>query len=357
MRTSSFAPRRAYRPALAPERVTACCPRDRRAPRHPLFAGLLPRQDRPERGAVAGTAWAASQRICCTPPRCSTSHRRRGRSAVVGRGRTAAGLGSPAKRKKRCATWSAAARTYARTRVCARHRLATFLLRRERYFPGPARSQSACCAGGRRATWPSTAGSGLGSACATAMPQRAPHNEKGPAVCGAFHRCAEEDSNLHPVIPDQALNLVCAIVARSISHSRAKDRRAPATDATYEPSWRFSNPFSNSVDERPTHADDGRAPLFSGKSPAAFEMEVGDPGAGIGPVPIDRGSSRPTAARAPVVACSRSHVRSSSPTGRLPIRSLVRIQPGAPSRAKCAPSDGRRAPAPWPGGVEVPAAA
>jgi hypothetical protein len=26
--------------------------------------------------------------------------------------------------------------------------------------------------------------------------------------CGAFARCAEEDSNLHPVIPDQALNLL-----------------------------------------------------------------------------------------------------------------------------------------------------
>ena len=30
---------------------------------------------------------------------------------------------------------------------------------------------------------------------------------------GAVGRCAEEDSNLHPVIPDQALNLVAGIVA------------------------------------------------------------------------------------------------------------------------------------------------
>jgi len=26
-----------------------------------------------------------------------------------------------------------------------------------------------------------------------------------------FHVCAEEDSNLHPVIPDQALNLVTRV--------------------------------------------------------------------------------------------------------------------------------------------------
>ena len=34
-----------------------------------------------------------------------------------------------------------------------------------------------------------------------------PTNEKAPRR-GAFATCAEEDSNLHPVIPDQALNLV-----------------------------------------------------------------------------------------------------------------------------------------------------
>jgi hypothetical protein len=33
-----------------------------------------------------------------------------------------------------------------------------------------------------------------------------PENAKSPAVRG-FSECAEEDSNLHPVIPDQALNL------------------------------------------------------------------------------------------------------------------------------------------------------
>jgi len=34
-----------------------------------------------------------------------------------------------------------------------------------------------------------------------------PENAKSPAERG-FSRCAEEDSNLHPVIPDQALKSV-----------------------------------------------------------------------------------------------------------------------------------------------------
>jgi hypothetical protein len=32
-----------------------------------------------------------------------------------------------------------------------------------------------------------------------------------PRGSGVFERCAEEDSNLHPVIPDQALNLVTRV--------------------------------------------------------------------------------------------------------------------------------------------------
>jgi hypothetical protein len=36
-----------------------------------------------------------------------------------------------------------------------------------------------------------------------------PENAKSPAERG-FSRCAEEDSNLHPVIPDQALKTVGA---------------------------------------------------------------------------------------------------------------------------------------------------
>src|SRR4051794_7022072 len=67
-----------------------------------------------------------------------------------------------------------------------------------------------------------------------------PLKRRKPRDCGAFVQCAEEDSNLHPVIPDRALKFVCAIVARSISHSRAKDRRALATVETYESTWSFS---------------------------------------------------------------------------------------------------------------------
>ena len=41
-----------------------------------------------------------------------------------------------------------------------------------------------------------------------------PENAKSPAERG-FSECAEEDSNLHPVIPDQALNLAGQAVVRS----------------------------------------------------------------------------------------------------------------------------------------------
>jgi hypothetical protein len=37
-----------------------------------------------------------------------------------------------------------------------------------------------------------------------------PGNSRSPATRG-FSKCAEEDSNLHPVIPDQALNLVTRV--------------------------------------------------------------------------------------------------------------------------------------------------
>jgi hypothetical protein len=57
------------------------------------------------------------------------------------------------------------------------------------------------------ALWPS---------CQRALPEKAPptagvdpKNAKSPAERG-FSRCAEEDSNLHPVIPDQALESVGA---------------------------------------------------------------------------------------------------------------------------------------------------
>jgi hypothetical protein len=39
---------------------------------------------------------------------------------------------------------------------------------------------------------------------------RVPENDENPANAG-LSKCAEEDSNLHPVIPDQALNLVTPV--------------------------------------------------------------------------------------------------------------------------------------------------
>jgi hypothetical protein len=50
-------------------------------------------------------------------------------------------------------------------------------------------------------------------------------NEKAPQMRG-FHECAEEDSNLHPVIPDQALNLV----TRVSDPSDASRTSIPSTD-------------------------------------------------------------------------------------------------------------------------------
>jgi hypothetical protein len=43
--------------------------------------------------------------------------------------------------------------------------------------------------------------------CPIPLAARTSRNEKAPQIRG-FHVCAEEDSNLHPVIPDQALNLI-----------------------------------------------------------------------------------------------------------------------------------------------------
>ena len=51
-------------------------------------------------------------------------------------------------------------------------------------------------------------------------------------LCRAF-RCAEEDSNLHPVIPDQALNLVTRVSYPSVSaRSSVSSRHADDTDAS-----------------------------------------------------------------------------------------------------------------------------
>jgi len=70
---------------------------------------------------------------------------------------------------------------------------------------------------------------------------------KKPRVRGASLRCAEEDSNLHPVIPDQALNLarqvsyasiprqivhsVAATTSASLSRRRPSGRSSPSRSA------------------------------------------------------------------------------------------------------------------------------
>ncbi len=47
---------------------------------------------------------------------------------------------------------------------------------------------------------------GVAARCSPPDRSRSPRTRKAPPS-GAFRECAEEDSNLHPVIPDQALNL------------------------------------------------------------------------------------------------------------------------------------------------------
>jgi hypothetical protein len=58
-----------------------------------------------------------------------------------------------------------------------------------------------------------------------------PWNDKAPP-CGAFASCAEEDSNLHPVIADQALNLATRVSHPSeptqIDDGKEQSHRSPA---------------------------------------------------------------------------------------------------------------------------------
>jgi hypothetical protein len=53
-----------------------------------------------------------------------------------------------------------------------------------------------------------------------------------PPVSGLFSICAEEDSNLHPVIPDQALDLAHGSVAASKPQTKGGLRGARATRET-----------------------------------------------------------------------------------------------------------------------------
>jgi len=65
-----------------------------------------------------------------------------------------------------------------------------------------------------------------------------------PAICGAFPRCAEEDSNLHPVIPDQALNPVHRLPIASIPRQIVTNRLLDWTIWTRRTTCTFSNLFS-----------------------------------------------------------------------------------------------------------------
>jgi hypothetical protein len=64
-------------------------------------------------------------------------------------------------------------------------------------------------------------------------PQRdVAENDERPAVQG-FRSCAEEDSNLHPVIPDQALDLVTRVSHRpDRARSSLSSGSADETDAS-----------------------------------------------------------------------------------------------------------------------------
>src|SRR3954468_3590876 len=55
-------------------------------------------------------------------------------------------------------------------------------------------------------------------------------DEENPPACRLFRLCAEEDSNLHPVIPDQALNLVTRV--SDTSYASTSSRTSGNLDAS-----------------------------------------------------------------------------------------------------------------------------
>jgi hypothetical protein len=58
---------------------------------------------------------------------------------------------------------------------------------------------------------------GVAESVATAEGDRpSRHAQREKALLGRTFACAEEDSNLHPVIPDQALNLVTRVSDMSV---------------------------------------------------------------------------------------------------------------------------------------------
>jgi len=62
------------------------------------------------------------------------------------------------------------------------------------------------------------------------------HNNESPAFAG-LSQCAEEDSNLHPVIPDQALNLVTGVSDPSTSRQSIRRTGLARTIWTYLTRW------------------------------------------------------------------------------------------------------------------------
>jgi hypothetical protein len=63
-------------------------------------------------------------------------------------------------------------------------------------------------------------------------------------VSGLFSICAEEDSNLHPVIPDQALNLAYESVAASMAQNRANRIAVRRQMRRMTRAWQFSSALS-----------------------------------------------------------------------------------------------------------------
>jgi hypothetical protein len=91
--------------------------------------------------------------------------------------------------RPRPSTWSGLAPSLSSRKDSALHRLAPVIGISTNW----GHSWRPCCQGCCHGMWPHQA-----------------HNDENPAFAG-LSRCAEEDSNLHPVIPDQALNLVTGV--------------------------------------------------------------------------------------------------------------------------------------------------
>ena len=104
------------------------------------------------------------------------------------------------------------------------------------------------------------------------MPAQANSNAKNPPAAGLFRVCAEEDSNLHPVIPDQALNLARLPIppsARVSGPSIAPDRVPFASVLT--PRYRFEQMFAS-----PPRTQEQRPIMDIGKDLTKRQQEIFD---------------------------------------------------------------------------------